>query len=403
MRIPTIMHVDMDAFYASVEMAERPELRHVPMFVGGADRGVVLSANYPARAFGIASGMPTMRARRLCPGVTVIPPDFDRYRQVSDAIAQIFGALSDRVEMASVDEAFIDLTGALRRLGAAPREVAERLRAQVADEQQVTCSAGIGPNKFVAKLASKAAKPDGVLVVEPGQVVAFLHPLPVEAVWGVGEATSARLRRLGLGTVRDVANVSPQVLRRALGESQGGLLADLAWGRDDRVVQYRTPVERSVSAQETFPFDVDDAEVVETAILGLAERVGARMRRRRLVGRTVALSVRFADFTTITRNGTLPAPTDLTGDINAEARRLYRRLNLQRARIRRVGVGVEKLVPGAETYLQPALDEPEHGWAQAEAAMDDVVLRFGPNALRRARLTGRRPPGGAATVPRASP
>lgn len=384
-----ILHVDMDAFYASVEMARRPELRAVPMFVGGSDRGVVLSANYPARGFGITSGMPSTRARRMCPGVVVVPPDFDRYTLVSEAISEIFDTLSDRVEMASIDEAFIDLTGALRRLGATPGEVAERLRAQVADEQQVACSVGIGPSKFIAKLASKAAKPDGCRVVEPDEVVSFLHPLPVEAIWGVGEATAAKLHRLGLTHVRDVANTPRQTLQRALGDGQGTLLFDLAWGRDDRSVICRVPAEHSVGSQETFGRDVDDAEIVATEILRMSERTAARMRAQQMVGKVVTLSIRFADFTTITRTGTLPAPTDLTGDIFAEAMRLFGRLGLQRARIRRVGVRVEKLAPKQETYLQPALDEPERGWGQAEAAVDRAVLRFGPNAVRRARLTRR--------------
>ncbi len=389
MSAPIVMHVDMDAFYASVEMARRPELREVPLFVGGSDRGVVLSANYPARGFGITSGMPSTRARRMCPGVAVVHPDFDRYTLVSEAISEIFDTLSDRVEMASIDEAFIDVTGALRRLGSTPGEIAERLRAQVADEQQVACSVGIGPSKFIAKLASKAAKPDGCRVVEPDEVVSFLHPLPVEAIWGVGQATAAKLHRLGLTHVRDVANTPRQTLQRALGDGQGALLYDLAWGRDDRSVICRAPAEHSVGSQETFPRDVDDAEIVATEILRMSERTAARMRAQQMVGRVVTLSIRFADFTTITRTGTLPAPTDLTGDIFAEAMRLFRRLGLQRARIRRVGVRVERLVPKQETYLQPALDEPERGWGQAEAAVDRAVLRFGPNAVRRARLTRR--------------
>lgn len=386
-RTPVILHVDMDAFYASVEMVERPELRSVPMFVGGASRGVVLSANYPARAYGITGGMPSTRARRLCPQVVTVPPDFDKYAEVSDAIEEIFSNLSSRVEMVSIDEAFVDLTGALRRLGQSPQVISERLRAQVADEQGVPCSVGVGPSKFIAKLASKEAKPDGTKVVEPDDVISFLHPLPVEAIWGVGEVTAQKLHQLGLTSVRDVANTSRSTLQRALGDSQGKLLFDLAWGRDDRSVICREPAEHSVGSQETFSRDTDDVDVVTTEILRMAERTASRMRAQRMVGRVVTLSVRFADFTTITRTGTLKAPTDLTGDIHAEAMRQFERLHLQRARIRRVGVRVEKLVPKSEAYLQPALDEPERGWAQAEEAMDRAILRFGPKAVRRARLT----------------
>ncbi|GAB3822138.1 DNA polymerase IV [Tessaracoccus terricola] len=387
MNAPVILHVDMDAFYASVEMARHPELRTVPMFVGGSSRGVVLSANYPARAWGITSGMPSVRARRLCPQVAVVHPDFDRYSAVSDAIEEIFCAVTNQVEMVSIDEAFIDVTSALRRLGGDPALIAEELRAQVMDEQGVACSVGIGPSKFIAKLASKAAKPDGLRLVRPEDVIEFLHPLPVEAIWGVGGVTAGKLNEIGLKSVRDVANTPKQTLQRALGDGMGAMLFDLAWGRDERSVIAREPAEHSVGSQETFSRDTDDVEVVTTEILRMAERTASRMRAQKMVGRVVTLSVRFADFTTITRTGTLKAPTDLTGDIHAEAMRLFRRLNLQRARIRRVGVRVEKLVAKEETYLQPALDEPEVGWAQAEAAIDRVVLRFGPAAVRRARLT----------------
>ncbi len=380
-----IAHIDMDAFYASVEIARRPELVAVPMFVGGDGRGVVLSANYPARAYGIGAGMPTNRARRLCPAAHVVPPDFDRYEQVSSGIREIFCTITDRMEMASIDEAFLDLTTAMRRLGGNPVEVGERIRAQVMDEQRVPCSVGIGPNKFVAKLASKQAKPDGLLAVQPNEVVNFLHPLPVESIWGVGEATASKLHKLGLTTIRDLAMTKRQTLQRALG-SQGSQLLDLAWGYDSRAVIAREPEEHSVGAQETFPFDIDDELAVETEILRMAERTASRMRAQHMVGGHVTLSVRFADFQTITRAGSIP-PTDATNAIFAEAMRLFRRLHLQRARIRRVGVRVGKLTPKATAYEQPALGESEHGWRDAEAAIDKLALRFGPNAVRRARLT----------------
>ncbi len=384
-----IAHVDMDAFYASVEMARHPELREVPMFVGGSTRGVVLSANYPARRFGITSGMPSSRARRLCPKVAVVHPDFDHYSAVSSGISEIFDTLTDRVEMASIDEAFIDLTTAMRRLGGDPIVIGEQLRAQVMDEQSIACSVGIGPSKFIAKLASKQAKPDGLVRVKAEDTIAFLHPLPVEAIWGVGEATAGKLHRLGLSTVRDLANTSKPTLQRALGDGPGELLFDLAWGRDDRSVIAREPAEHSVGSQETFGRDTDDPALVVTEILRMADRTAGRMRAQEMVGKTVTLSVRFADFTTITRSGTLKAYTDKTNDIYAEALRLFEKLALQRARIRRVGGRVEKLVPKSETYQQPRLDEPERGWEEAESAIDRAVLRFGPHAVQRARLARR--------------
>ena len=200
-----ILHVDMDAFYASVEMARRPELRDRPMYVGGAQRGVVLSANYAARKHGIEGGMSSTKARRLCPQAVAVAPDFDTYQMVSKGVFSILDTITSQVEVASIDEAFLDVTGAVCRLGD-PVLIGERLRAQVADEQQVPCSVGIGPSKFVAKLASKRAKPDGLLVVRPDEVVDFLHPLPLDLMWGVGEQTAGKLHQLGLVTIADLAH-----------------------------------------------------------------------------------------------------------------------------------------------------------------------------------------------------
>lgn len=381
-----IAHVDMDAFYASVEMARHPELAHVPMFVGGSTRGVVLSANYAAREHGITSGMPSTRARRLCPSVQVVHPDFDAYAGVSAGIVEIFEAITAKVEVASIDEAFLDVTGASRRLGDA-RAIAERLRAQVRDEQGIACSVGIGPSKFIAKLASKQAKPDGVVEVVPERVVDFLHPLPVEAIWGVGEATAEKLHRYGIQTVRDLAHTPRQTLQRAFGDGQGGLLFDLAWGRDERSVLSREPREHSIGCQETFGRDTDDPAVLTGQLLKLAERAAFRMRRAGMLGRVVTLSVRFADFRTITRSATLPGPTDVTGDIYDQAVMLLGKLKLERPRVRRLGIRVERLVARDEAYQQLPLDAPDRGWREAEQAADRLVLRFGPGAVQRARLT----------------
>lgn len=380
-----IMHVDMDAFYASVEMARRPELRDVPMFVGGAERGVVLSANYPARTHGIEGGMPSTRARRLCPQVVAVPPDYDTYTDVSAGVIALLRSVTNRVEVASIDEAFLDVTGSLRRLGAA-RTIGELLRARIADEQRITCSVGIGPSKFIAKLASKQAKPDGLVEVPPDQITAFLHPLPVEAIWGVGPATASRLHKLGLVTIDDLAHTPKPTLQRAFGAGQGALLHDLAWGRDDRSIQITEP-EHSIGAQTTFGRDTDDPRVVHGELLRMAARASSRMREAGMCGRAVSISVRFSDFTTITRTGQLASPSDVTDEIYAQALRLYDGLHLQRARIRRVGVRIEKLVPAGQAYRQPTLDAPDRGMREAELAADAAVRRFGPAAVRRATLT----------------
>ncbi|WP_284548202.1 DNA polymerase IV [Aestuariimicrobium sp. T2.26MG-19.2B] len=381
-----IMHVDMDAFYATVELARRPELRGRPMWVGGAERGVVLSASYEARAAGVRSGMPSSRARRLCPQGIPVPPDHDTYAAVSKGVFAIFGGVTPRVEAISIDEAFLDVTGSVLRLGD-PRVIAELIRAQVADEQQITCSVGIAPSKFVAKLASNQAKPDGVVQVPPSQVVAFLHPLPVEKVWGVGESTAARLHQLGLTTIGEVAHTSRQTLQRAMGTHAGGWLHDLSWGRDDRRVVGEA-VERSIGAQETFSRDTDDPGLVTTELLRMAARTAGRMRQAQVLGRGVSISLRFADFTTITRTTQLATPTDVTDEIYAAALRCWRGLNLQRARIRRVGVRVERLVDADEAYQQFTLDAPDKGMREVEQAADAAIMRFGPHAVRRARLTG---------------
>ncbi len=306
----TVLHVDMDAFYASVSLRSRPELHGLPVIVGGSgSRGVVLSATYEARAFGVHSAMPMMRARRLCPQAVVVKPDHEAYAEVSHGVMEVFRSVTPLVEPISLDEAFLDVRGAARRLGGA-RAVGEWVRATVEDEQGITCSVGVATTKFVAKLASARCKPDGLLVVPPGEVVPFLHPLPVGALWGVGEKTETVLRGLGLHQVGDIANTPLSTLQRALGPGAGAHLHALAWGRDERRV---TPLEpdKSIGAEETFAVDIDDPEIIHRELLRLSERTAARLRAKGQVGRTVSIKVRFADFTTITRARTLKEATDV--------------------------------------------------------------------------------------------
>jgi DNA polymerase-4 len=381
----TIMHVDMDAFYASVELRRRPELRGTPVIVGGSPRGVVLSATYEARARGIRSGMSSTQARRLAPQATFLSPDFDSYAAVSKAIVAVFGSVTSVVESASIDEAYLDLTGSLRMLGSAV-SIGEHIRAVVADEQQITCSVGIGSTKFIAKVASKAAKPDGLVEVPPDGIVDFLHPLPVEAMWGVGRSTTEKLHRFGILTVADLAHTPRGALRASFGPHASGLLHELAWGRDGRRVVPLEP-ERSVGSQQTFRHDSDEPEVIRRELLRMADRTASRMRKQRMLGRTVTISVRFADFTELTRSSTFSTPTDVTGEIYAQAVGLYERLELGRARIRRVGVRMEHLVEAGKAYTQPRLTDPERGWREAEEAADAAVRKFGPAAVQRAVLT----------------
>jgi DNA polymerase IV len=382
-----VMHVDMDAFYASVELRRRPELRGKAVIVGGSPRGVVLSATYEARAKGVRSGMSSTEARRLAPKATFLAPDFDSYTAVSKAIVAVFRSVAAVVESASIDEAFLDLTGAVRMFGT-PVEIGEYVRAVVADEQQITCSVGIGPTKFIAKVASRAAKPDGLIEVLPDEVVAFLHPLPVEAMWGVGNATAQKLHRLGIFTVGELAHTPRATLRPGFGPHASGMLSELAWGRDRRRVTPMEP-EHSVGSQETFSRDSDDPDTVRRELLRMADRTARRMRKQRKLGRTISISVRFADFTELTRSTTMPTPTDVTDEIYAQALQLYERLGVGQARIRRVGVRVEQLVDRQRVYWQPQLTDPERGWREADLAIDAAVGKFGPGAVQRAILTRR--------------
>jgi len=387
----SILHVDMDAFYALASLLSRPELKGTPVIIaGGGNRGVVLSATYEARTFGVASAMPIARARRLCPQATVVAPDYARYERISRAVMAVFASVTPIVEPLSLDEAFLDVSGARRRLGS-PRQIAQRIRDTIADEQGITCSVGVATNKFIAKLASGLAKPDGLLVVPEAEVVGFLHQLPVGALWGVGDRTEEALQRLGLHTVADIAHTPLDTLRRALGDNAGPALYALAWGRDSRPVT-STRRERSIGADETFSFDVDDPAYIHRELLKLSDRTAARVRAAGMVGRTISIKVRFSDFTTITRSRTLRDPTDVSRDIYATALALYDALGLQRARLRLVGVRMEALMDSDQAPVQGLLDEPEHGWRDADRAVDQASARFGAGAVRPASLVeGQRP------------
>jgi DNA polymerase-4 len=297
---------------------------------------------------------------------------------------EIFRSITPLVEPLSLDEAFLDVAGAVRRLGS-PAAIGQAIRDRVADEQQITCSVGVAATKFVAKLASGRAKPDGLLVVPEAETVPFLHGLPVGALWGVGDRTEEALQRLGLRTVADIAHTPLDTLRRALGEAVGTHLHALSWGRDPRAV-VAEHVEKSVGAEETFPRDVDDAEVVLREVLRLSERVAARLRSQGVVGRTVVLKVRFADFTTITRSRTLPEHTDVARTVYGTARELFSGLGLDRARLRLVGVRVEGLREASAGHRQLALDERPQGWREAEQAVDRASARFGAGVVRPAAL-----------------
>ena len=380
-----ILHVDLDAFYASVEMLKDPGLAGKPVVVGSpAPRGVVLSASYEARARGLHSAMPSMRARRLCPEAVFVPPDFSAYQAYSNRFREILLSFTPMVEPLSLDEAFLDASGAMLLFGST-KEMGERIRAAIRGELHITASVGIGPNKLVAKLASTRAKPDGLLFVPAADVVSFLHPLPVDALWGIREKTGETLRRLGIRTVGELAATPRAILDRVLGESHGGSLAALAGANDDRaVVPFEAP--KSVSHEETYPRDLDQPEEILREILSLSHRVAARLRADGYRARTVTLKLRLPSFSTLTRSRTIHTATDLGAEIFRVAGELFRRLPEGRRRFRLIGVSATGLVPaGAE---QVALVR-EGRWEEAERALDRIEKRFGKGAAVPATLLGR--------------
>ncbi|WAL63678.1 DNA polymerase IV [Amycolatopsis cynarae] len=391
-----LLHVDMDAFFAAVELRTRPELADKPVIVAGAGpRSVVTSANYPAREFGVRAAMPVAVARRLCPHAVFIPPTHGLYGEVSRGVMAIFRELTPLVEPLSLDEAFLDVSGALRRLRATPAEVAELVRRRVRDEHGITCSVGVAGVKFVAKLASGMAKPDGVVVVPVAQTLQFLHPLPISALWGVGKRTEESLRRLGLGTVAQIAATPPQRLRRAVGAAAAEHLHALANGRDERGVVVDAP-DKSIGAERTFDTDQRDPAVLERELLRLSERVAASLRAKQLRGRTVSIKVRFADFKTITRARTLSPATDVARVIHTTAVALLAEA-VAGAEVRLIGVRVEGLA-GAGEPEQLSFERAEPRWREAEVAADVARSKFGSAAVRPASLL----PGGPVRAPRRS-
>jgi len=382
MNASSILHIDMDAFYASVAELDHPELRGKAVIVGGGTRGVVLSANYAARKYGIRAAMPVARAKRMAPKAIFVSPDHHRYSEISSKVMAIFSDFTPLVEPLSLDEAFLDVSGAQKLIGT-PREIATKIRARVQSECGITCSVGIGPNKFIAKLASQHCKPNGLLEIRPDRIIEFLHPLPVSAIWGVGPKTNEVLERLGLHTVSDIAITPKATLIRALGEASGEHLYELAWGRDERDVIVEEP-DKSISNAETFDHDEDDPEIILAGLLALTEKASSRMRERELFAKTISIKIRFANFTTITRSKTLPLPISSSHEIYNVVRKLWQNLNLDRARIRLVGVELSNLCDDAPEQL--ILGAREKGWREAERAADAARNRFGDEKVKPARL-----------------
>jgi DNA polymerase IV len=391
----TVLHVDMDAFYASVELLRRPELRGQPVVVGGSgERGVVAAASYEARRYGIRSAMPATRARRLCPHAVFLPGDHDHYGEVSARIMAVFREMTPLVEPLSLDEAFLDVTGT-RRLHGDGATIARAIRERVLAQEGLTCSVGVAPTKLLAKLASEAAKPraslagteagPGVVVVEPGDELAFLHPLPVQALWGVGPKTLEKLKRLGVQTVGDLAAIDERALVASLGAAHGAHLHRLSRGIDDRaVVPDQAP--KSIGHEETFAHDHHRHETLHRELLRLSDSVAGRLRAAGVAGRTVTVKVRFGDFHTITRSATPGRPLDTGPDIVGVAADLLRQVDPTPG-VRLLGVHVSGLVDGGTRQL--SLDDlGGTSWTEATTAVDAIRARFGADAIVPGALAG---------------
>ena len=382
--LSTILHVDMDAFYASVAERDDPALRGKALVVGAGARGVVLSANYEARKFGIRAAMPVGRAQRLAPHAIFVPPNHRRYSEVSEKVMEIFRSYSPLVEPLSLYEAFIDVTKARRLLGTG-MEIAQKIRAEVFASQGITCSVGIASSKFIAKLASDKCKPNGALEINPDRVLEFLHPLPVSAIWGVGPKTGEELAKLGLRTVEDIATTPLNTLVRALGEASAKHLYELSWARDYRDVIPDEP-DKSISNAETFASDLEDRTEILRELLRLTEKATYRAREKNKSARTISIKVRFADFKTISRSKTVPLPISGTHEVFEIVKSLYLALKIDGARIRLVGVGLDGLVEGIDGPEQIAFGEREKGWREAIKAVDAASNRFGHGSVRPATL-----------------
>ncbi len=390
-----ILHVDMDAFYAAVEVLDDPTLAGKPIIIGAPEsRSVVSSASYEARAYGVRAAMPVVQALRLCPQAIVVSPHFDRYLAVSREVMRVFHEITPLVEPLSIDEAFLDVSGA-RRLWGSPGQIARMLRVRVREQTGLTCSVGGAATKHVAKMASTMSKPDGVLIVAEADTAAFLAPRPVRALWGVGPKAAEALESRGIHTVSDVLDAPRSVLERALGAAMGERIWQLARGRDTREVT-TTRVEKSIGHEETFPSDIDDDLVLRAELRRLADRVGARLRANGWEAGTLSIKVRYADFVTVSRSRTLAEPSSVGQRLGEVARELFAEID-RTLPVRLVGVRAEKLQPAGGAML--SLWDEDDEWRRVESALDDATARFGRGAVTRATLMTERGGGFLPTNP----
>ncbi|MGF3055430.1 DNA polymerase IV [Microbacterium sp. YY-01] len=375
-----ILHVDMDAFYASVAVLDDPTLRGLPIIIGSPEgRSVVSSASYEARRYGVRSAMPVAQAIRLCPAARIVRPDFERYRELSHRVMAIFESITPLVEQVSIDEAFLDVRGA-QRLWGSPATIARLVRERIHAETGLTCSVGVAATKHIAKMASTMSKPDGLLVVPGDATQEFLDPLSVRALWGVGPRSAEQLEARGIRTIKDVRLSAPDMLRRAVGATAAHKLQQLARGHDDRQIETERQ-EKSVGHEHTFQQDVADHRELKFHLQQLSDRVAARLRQSNYETAAVAIKVRFADFTTVTRTQTLPEPSSVGQRIGSVAQALWEALD-RHDPVRLIGVRAERLTAASG----PAgLWDDDASWRSVEHALDAAHSKFGDGVIRRAR------------------
>ena len=383
MAVRCILHVDMDAFFTSVEVLDNPALRGQPVLVGGhAARGVVAAASYEARTFGVHSAMPMATALRLCPQAVVLHGRRARYQDVSQSIMALLGGYSPLLEQVSVDEAYLDLTH-WRPAGRTTEQLAREIQLRISDETGLSCSIGVATGKAIAKMASDLRKPHGLVLVPPGEEASFLAPLPIASLRGVGAATERKLSAWGIATIGDLTRLPESLLTKRLGVA-GRELLRLAQGHDDSPVQPLRPT-KSIGRETTFQFDIQDRAQIERTLLALADDVSQSLRRHALLARGVTLKVRFDDFTTFTRSITLAEPVDVTAVLYQHALALFASARISRP-LRLLGVTASPLLPAGERQLSLFADASAGKDARLDAALDAVHARFGDSALQRARL-----------------
>lgn len=380
-----IIHIDMDAFYASVEQKDRPEYKGQPVIVGGSPekRGVVSAASYEARRFGVHSAMPTSQARRLCPGGIFLPVRMERYQEVSNQIFQLLSEYTPLIEPLSLDESFLDVTASERLFGPA-LEIARAMKRKIFEATELRASAGVAPNKFLAKIASDLRKPDGLVEIGPEEVQGFLQDLPIGRLWGVGKRTEEVLKKMGIQRVGQLGAFPPASIEKTLGRFGLELMA-LARGEDDRPVEPQS-APKSISQEETFTPDLFDGEKMHRVILDQAERVGWELRKQKLRGSTVTLKVRYPDFSLVTRSFTLPQATDQGIEIYRTALQLLTRTEALRKKARLLGVGVSNLRHRDDPEQLPLFDARREKIERSLEAMDRIWEKFGPQAIQRASL-----------------